>query len=352
MYEDMTFEKIMEEMMEEMPDGIDTSEGSLIYHSCAKQAARLEEVYIELDRVIDNLYPDTADYEHLVKFGQGRGIYPDEGTHAVFKGQFDVPVEIGSEFSGDDYNYIVIELISNEDNTYKLECEDPGSEANGWIGDLMALDDIPGLQEAKLIELLVPGEDEETEESYRMRVMDSFGIKPFAGNKAYYEQEIGSMDGVGGVKVYRNTGSGIISAVIMSDNFAVASDELVADIQGKTDPGSTGDGEGIAPIGHTVVVSSVQEQEINIELQVEYKSGYSYSSLESAITLSIESYLSDLRQSWMDDTSIVVRVAGIENAIYSINGIIDVIEVKINGDSKNISLQQNVVPTKGVITCN
>ena len=31
MYEDMTMDVIMEEMMEEMPDGLDTSEGSLIY---------------------------------------------------------------------------------------------------------------------------------------------------------------------------------------------------------------------------------------------------------------------------------------------------------------------------------
>ena len=30
MYEDMTMDVIMEEMMEEMPDGLDTSEGSLI----------------------------------------------------------------------------------------------------------------------------------------------------------------------------------------------------------------------------------------------------------------------------------------------------------------------------------
>lgn len=54
MYEDMTMDVIMEEMMEEMPDGLDTSEGSLIYHSCAKHGARLEEVYTELSALVDN----------------------------------------------------------------------------------------------------------------------------------------------------------------------------------------------------------------------------------------------------------------------------------------------------------
>ena len=48
MFEDMTFENIMEAMMEEMPDDIDTSEGSLLYNACAKQAVQLEETYMFL----------------------------------------------------------------------------------------------------------------------------------------------------------------------------------------------------------------------------------------------------------------------------------------------------------------
>lgn len=46
MFEDMTFENIMEAMMKEMPDDIDTSEGSLLYNACAKQAVQLEETYM------------------------------------------------------------------------------------------------------------------------------------------------------------------------------------------------------------------------------------------------------------------------------------------------------------------
>ena len=43
MFENMTFEKIMADMIMDMPQGVDTSEGSLIYNACAKQAVRLEE---------------------------------------------------------------------------------------------------------------------------------------------------------------------------------------------------------------------------------------------------------------------------------------------------------------------
>ena len=36
MFEEMTYETIMRSMMEDMPDDIDTSEGSLIFNACAK----------------------------------------------------------------------------------------------------------------------------------------------------------------------------------------------------------------------------------------------------------------------------------------------------------------------------
>ena len=61
MFEDMTYETIMRSMMENMPDNIDTSEGSLIFNACAKQAVRLEEAYLLLAGMEQNMYADTAD---------------------------------------------------------------------------------------------------------------------------------------------------------------------------------------------------------------------------------------------------------------------------------------------------
>lgn len=351
MFEEMTFEYIMQQMMEEMPDGLDTSEGSLIYHACAKQAARLEEAYINLAQLADNLYPDTADLDNLILFGQERGIYIEEGTPAEFKGKFNVAVPVGSEFSGDDYNYIVTELISDTEHTYKLECEEAGTDPNGWLGELMALDDIQGLDSAELIELLKEGTSEEEEESYRIRLLDSFEIKPFAGNKAYYVQEIGGMDGVGAVKVYRNAGDGTISAVIMSDSFQKPTQDIVASVQEQTDPGNSGDGAGIAPIGHVVIVSAVEEQTINVSAKIEYAEGYNYSALKTKIEDAVDAYLLELRKKWEEDAAIVVRMAGIENAIYDIDGILDVTNVTINQQAQNITLSPNTVPTKGEVVC-
>ena len=88
MFEDKTFENIMAEMMADMPDGIDTSDGSLFYNACAKQAVRLEEAYQAMSAINDNMYPDTADLEHLIRNGNDRGIYLAEATPAEFTARF------------------------------------------------------------------------------------------------------------------------------------------------------------------------------------------------------------------------------------------------------------------------
>jgi len=46
-----------------------------------------------------------------------------------------------------------------------------------------------------------------------------------------------------------------------------------------------------------------------------------------------------------------VRRAAIENAIYNIDGITDVTNVLINGGTENITLQENVIPIKGAVSC-
>ena len=351
MYEEMTFETIMDQMMDDMPDGLDTSEGSLIYHACAKCAARLEEAYIELSQVADNQYPDTADLDHLVKFGQEKGIYIEEATPAEFEGKFNIAVEIGTEFSGDDYDYIITELIDETTHTYRLECEETGSDPNAWLGELIAIDDVEGLETAELTKLLVEGKDEEDEESYRMRLLDSFEIKPFAGNRSYYIQEVGEIDDVGGVKVYRRTGSNI-SIVIISAAYEKPSEKLITDVQTKVDPvQNSGEGIGIAPIGHSVIVSGVEEVEINVTANPKYDTGYTYEGLKTQIEEAIENYLLSLRKEWISSESITVRKAGIENAIYDVPGIIDVSGISINDQEGNVVLEENIIPKKGVITC-
>lgn len=49
MYEEVTYEEILERMLERVPDDMDKREGSLIYDALAPAAIELQIMYIELD---------------------------------------------------------------------------------------------------------------------------------------------------------------------------------------------------------------------------------------------------------------------------------------------------------------
>lgn len=352
MYEEMSYEKIMEDMLEDVPKGLLSIEGSLIWNACSKMAARLEEAYTELDLLHDNLYPDTADLEHLILFGQEKGVYIEEATYATFKAEFNIAVPIGTEFTGDDYNYIVDSVIDEEKHIYLLECEDAGSEPNYWIGDLMCLDDVEGLEDAKLIALVQPGIDEEDEEAYRMRLLDYFGIKSFAGNRSYYIQEIHELDGVGGVKIQRRN-KDIIPIYIMSDECKGLSEQEINTFQEIINPVPYNqDGDGLAPIGHNAIVFSVEEVQINIGVKIEYDTDYTYDDLKVSIETAIENYILSLCREWETLEYLIIRTAQIINVLLDVMGIVDVTEVQINKLSENLKLDQYQIPVKGEIVCN
>ena len=178
-------------------------------------------------------------------------------------------------------------------------------------------------------------------------------IKQYAGNKKYYEQEIGDIDGVGGVKAYRRVGS-TIEIVIISDEYGKPSEELVESVQEKVDPvRSSGDGEGIAPIGHVITITAVESQDIDVSANVVCDESYTIEGLDTQINDAVESYFLGLRKQWTTTDNIIVRRSAVENAIYNIDGIIDVSNVAFSNadESGNITLKKDVIPLKGVITC-
>ena len=116
MYEDKTYENIMKNMMESIPNGIDNQEESLVYLACTKMAALGEGIYEAIAETNDNMMVDSADLEHLIQLGSMMGIPIIGATNAVFKAQFNIAFEIGDEFehTEQDLTYVVTELIDND----------------------------------------------------------------------------------------------------------------------------------------------------------------------------------------------------------------------------------------------
>lgn len=71
------------------------------------------------------------------------------------------------------------------------------------------------------------------------------------------------------------------------------------------------------------------------------------SNVQEAIQDTISDYLKGLRIAWEDSESLVVRIALIEAKILGVEGILDVSETTINGQTGNIEILQDYLPILG-----
>ena len=349
MFEHMTYEVILQRMLDRIPQNLDKREGSIIYNALAPAAVELQNMYIELDWILNQSFADTAQREYLIKRCAERGIIPEPATKAILKGEFNIDVPIGSRFSLDMLNYIVIEKIS--DGIFKLECETPGSKGNQQFGTLIPIDYIEGLTSAELTELLIPGEDEEDTESLRERYFNSLKSQSFGGNIADYKEKTKQLPGVGGVKVYPAwNGGGTVKLVIIDSTYNVPSSTLIDAVQTAVDPiQNQGKGVGFAPIGHVVTVEGVSATTININTNITYQEGWTWADIEPYVHKAIDDYFFELASSWENENNLIVRISQIETRILNIAGVVDIENTTINGQAQNFVLGADNIPVRGEV---
>lgn len=352
MYESMTYEIILERMLNRVPNQFDKREGSIIFDALAPAAVELQLMYIEFDVILQETFGDTASREFLIRRAKERGISPYEATYALLQGEFtptNLNIPIGSRFSLNELNYYVKGKISN--GIYQLECETIGATGNQYFGELIPINYIEGLETAVLTQVLIPGEDEESTESLRTRYFSSFETKPYGGNKKDYIDKTNAIAGVGSTKVTPIwNGGGTVKLTILDSDFNKASSILVDNVQNEIDPSNDGKGLGIAPIGHVVTVDTTDEVVINVASTLTFDEGYSFVTLQSQIEDVISNYLLELRMEWANLTTVVVRVAQIETRILAIQGIVDIGNTRINGASANLTLSAYQIPVMGSVS--
>lgn len=356
MYENMTFENIMDRCLSRVTSSVDKREGSIVYDAIAPAAAELAILYIELAYLMDRAFPDTQTGDDLTKKCQERSVFRTPATYAVRKGYFEkaggsgCDMEIGTRFSGGDINFVVTERIAA--GQYSLTAETAGTVGNEYIGTLFPIDYVPELAAARLADILVPGEDEESDDALRARYFDSLESQAFGGNIADYKNKVELLPGVGAVKVFPVwNGGGTVKIVLVDSEWGVPSSELIEQIQEAIDPvGTQGNGVGLAPIGHTVTVAGVKATTIHIAFQLTFQGAASWASTQADVKAAIQDYFAELTRAWANNENLIVRISQIETRILSVDGIIDITGTTINQGTSNISLASDAIPVLGAVT--
>lgn len=353
---DATYEELVEQKLDQIDRTMDAREGSLLFNAIAVNSIEIIQMLQTIQANMDESFADTMSRPNLIKRAEERGLKTLVATKAKLKGVFNINVDIGDRFSLDNLNYVVIDKIV--DFEFVLECETVGDIGNQYLGTLIPIDYIDGLTTAELVEVLVPGEDEEDTEVFRARYFDSFDSEAFGGNRKDYKDKVNSLPGVGGVRVYRAwNGGGTVKLVIINSQFEQPTQTLVDQVQFAVDPlEAQGEGIGIAPIDHIVTVYAVGETSIDITLNITYQSGWTWPDLEANVHSVIDDYFKELAEEWAsastyeeDQAGLIVRISQIEIRLLGVAGVIDIADTLLNGGTSNVAIDKESIPKRGVV---
>ncbi|MFI3325002.1 MAG: baseplate J/gp47 family protein [Clostridia bacterium] len=342
MYEDYTYDMILERMLARVPDTIDKREGSIIMNALAPAAMEIYMAYFELDRIIDESFADTQSREYLIRRAAERGIVPIEATPSVWTAEIVGSAEVGDKFTIDGVSFTLIE--QTDINEYSLQCDETGTVGNEVSGTLVPTSKT--YTSAELLEIKTMGAEEEDTEVFRTRYFDSLDSLAFGGNVSDYKEKALSIQGVGGVKVVPAwDGAGTVKVIIVGSDSSVPSDDFVEEVQDTFDP-VYGQGYGLAPIGHICTVEGVKTKTVDISVTIECDEVEDV--LESIKTV-IDEYFDKLISSWSGGDNIIVRISQIESAILDIVGIYDITTTKINTLQSNLTLDYETIPIRGEV---
>lgn len=362
MFEDVTFEKILSDMLARVPDTFDKREGSIIYDALAPAAVELQNLYIQADVILTQTFADTADRDYLILRAAERGLVPHTASRTIMKAVVTpstVLLSEGDRFNLGDYNYSV--YAPYEDNgeviqgTYLLECETVGSDSSFNTGFATPIGYIAGLQTIQITECYQAGADEEDTEDFRERYFNSLNNLASGGNIAWYRQTVDEIDGVGGVRVVTandlNDG-GRVDLYIIDNTYGVPeSDDLKERVQTIIDPVQNGgEGLGLAPVGHTVNVSYAAVVSINIVITLTFASGWTCETAVNDIQKCIDDYFLELNKKWESMDNIIVRISQIESRLLDLDSIIDAADTTLNNSAKNLILDKYSIAKRGNIS--
>lgn len=367
-----TYQNLRQEMLDRVPDTYDKRDTAPIPTAISPAAYALAGFYLSLDQVQRAAFVQTAVGDGLDMLAVIGGLTRYPASAAVRLGIFNTAVPIGARFSTingtNSINFAVTAAATVSEpeegfTYYQLTAETPGTIGNEYTGPILPITTIPGLTSAQITDILVPGDDTETDDAFRERLIEALNNRPFGGNIADYRQNVLAIDGVGGVQVYPTwNGGGTVKLSVLGADFLPASPTLVENVQNAIDPPpNQGLGLGLAPIGAKVTVAAPTELTVNVSATLMLAAGYAIGQVQEPVEQAIEAYLLSVRKEWDTNTSSTavsyaadVYVARITAAIVGVAGVVNATNVQLNGGTADLILTETgetqQVPVIGTVT--
>ena len=342
----------LKEMLNEVPENIDKTQGSVVFIPISAVAFELSQLDNRLQALQNLSYIVTAQGEYLDKRINEFGYYRLLSTKAQKKlylydkdDNIMQNIKMGSRFSCKNIGYSVIDF---KGDYYIAEADIAGTGGNTPDGDIVNINGLSSVARGVLGDTLIPARDTEGDNEFRDRFTEFINRPPFGGNKTDYINKVLSIKGVGSCKIIPIwNGGGTVKVIIQDTIYGVPSIELIKYVQNELDPNSEGLGRGIAPIGHKVTVSGAIALKLNIDCKIKLLDKYTIEDIKDEVRKNIDIYLEQLRKKWWKtETEEIINIK-IACAIAGTEGVLDVSEVKLNGKFGNLITQNEEIPILG-----
>lgn len=243
-------EKTIDEIYEEMLSAFGEASGYLPHASCDlaarlyAAAAQIQSLYLQVQWLLDQSFPQTAKGEYLERHAQLRGLARGIATCAEGVLRFGLSAAIGSDLTIKSGTVCMtaagIRFATTNNAVLKsgtLYVDAPavaletGKQGNVAAGSVTIMAAMPvGIKACTNPEAFSGGDDAEDDEGLRQRLLDSYRRLPNGANAAYYEQTALSCTGVAAaVAVGRPRGVGSVDLYIATDA-GIPDTDLLAEV--------------------------------------------------------------------------------------------------------------------------
>lgn len=341
----MTRDEILVALLAAVPDTLDKRPGSFVYDVMYPVANLLAEMDGELEESTAKLSVDKLTGDELTQRVRERtGIERKPATRAVGVVQL---MGTGTIQEGDLFEtpggvrFRATETKSITDSgEVNIEAVVPGSGGNVPVGTITLFPvTLPGITSVTNATPTQDGFDEESDADLLQRYYERLRQPATSGNRAQYLNWTKEVPGVGDARVVPLwDGPNTVLVYVIDSDRQPASPAIVDAVQEYLDPGSSGLGEGVAPIGAVVTVVSANGLTVDVSADVVMAPGYTEDQVEEKIEASLTEYFRSVafRES-------IVSYARVGAAILTSEGVADYSNLKINNGTSNLSIADDEV---------
>ena len=359
MFEEYTYEKLMEDVLSNAPAGIDTRQGSIFYDAVSGTMLKIAKLYTDIEYIAELVYIDSTTGEYLDRKAGEHSVTRLPATKCCYYVNFEgALIEPGERFFTDGIYFV---LRINGEGTYYLEAEIAGTAANGIYSGAAAIpvNNIPGLISATFGEIMELGADEESDDDLRARLREKMGGPAENGNKQHYRTWCEEIEGVGRARIIPLwNGPNTVKGIIIDPSGTPATDVVVERVQEYIDPDTDGDGvgdglgEGVANLGAHFTAVAPERCVVDIAFNAVLTAGATEEQAVEHVTTAITEYLKGLTLDTSDEEAIVVRLSAVGAIISGLPSITDYNELTFNGNTANIEPGIEAVAVIGGVTIN